>query len=146
MAYYLFNLADGDRAEAAARLAAKMWGVGEDEVHGDDLAPGDVVLIYVAGLTGTLIGRAELASPVHEWTPSEADASPARSTRGVLLTHVEEWDPAVPMTEVVRRIDPTGSNPLVQKNAAFGFPMGVVRITEHEYDSALAVSRERQRA
>jgi hypothetical protein len=60
----------------------------------------------------------------------------------VLLSHVEEWDPAVPMDTVVRRIDPTASNPLVQANATAGFRMGVVRITGAEYENALALSRE----
>jgi hypothetical protein len=42
----------------------------------------------------------------------------------VLLSHVEEWVPAVPMDSVVERIDPTASNPHVQANAAAGFRMG----------------------
>jgi hypothetical protein len=62
----------------------------------------------------------------------------------VLLAHVEEWDPAVPMDQVVRRIDPTGSNPIVQANAAAGFSAGVVLITAREYESALALSSEAQ--
>jgi hypothetical protein len=46
------------------------------------------------------------------------------------------------MATVVQRIDPTGSNPLVQANAAVGFRMGVVLITGEEYENALALSRE----
>jgi hypothetical protein len=46
------------------------------------------------------------------------------------------------MDAVVERIDPTASNPLVQRNAAAGFPMGVVWITEDEYEAALALSQE----
>ena len=65
--------------------------------------------------------------------PSEADTHPGDSPRGVVLSHVEEWDPAVPMDAVVQRIDPTGSNALVQRNAATGFPMGVVWISADEY-------------
>lgn len=62
----------------------------------------------------------------------------------MVLSHVEEWDPAVPMASVVQRIDPTASNPYVQANAAHGFPMGVVQITGVEYDAAVALSRETQ--
>jgi hypothetical protein len=72
---------------------------------------------------GELIGRAELATAVHE-TQSEAEAYPGDSPSGVLLSDVEEWDPAVPMESVVSRIDPTASNRLVQANAAAGFRMG----------------------
>jgi hypothetical protein len=79
---------------------------------------------------------------VHDWTPSEAEAYPGDSPSGVFLSHVEEWDPVVPMDTVVERIDPTASNPLVQANAAAGFRMGVVRITGDEYEAALALSRE----
>jgi hypothetical protein len=59
-----------------------------------------------------------------------------------LLSHVEEWDPAVSMATVVQRIDPTASNPLVQENAAAGFRTGVSRITDGEYENALDLSRE----
>jgi hypothetical protein len=62
-----------------------------------------------------------------------------------LLAHVEEWSPAVPMSAVVQRIDPTGSNPYVQANATAGFRSGVVQITDDEYEAALALSRERAR-
>jgi hypothetical protein len=59
---------------------------------------------------------------------------------------MEARDPAVPMASVVQRIDPTGSDPLVQKNAAVGFGMAVVRITGDEYETALDLSRELRRA
>jgi hypothetical protein len=95
-----------------------------------------------AGAEAEFIGRAELATGAHDWTPSEADAYPGDSPSGASLCHVEEWDPVVPMDAVVRRIDPTASNPLVQANAAAGFRMGVVRITREEYEDALALSRE----
>ena len=119
-----------------------MWGVGRDERHRDELVPGDLALIYVAAPQAQFIGRAEVATAVHDWTPSEAEAYPGDTPSGVLLSYVEEWDPAVPMDAVMQRIDPTASNPLVQANAAVGFQMGVVRITDREYDSALAVSRQ----
>src|SRR5437764_13052012 len=77
MAHYLFNFSTGDREEAVARLRAKMWGIGDDELHRDVLALGDLALIYVATPDAGFIGRAELATAVHEWAPSEAQAYPA---------------------------------------------------------------------
>ena len=137
----LFNFTDGDREQAAALLDAKMWGIGGDERHRAAVAPGDLVLIYVEACRA-FIGRAELATACHEWTPSEAEVYPGDSPSGVTLTDVEKWDVAVPMDSVVQRIDPTASNPLVQANAARGFRAGVVRITEYEYEAVLALSRE----
>lgn len=142
MAHYLFNFSDGDRQEATVLLRAKMWGVGRDERYRGALAPGDLALIYLPAPEEAVIGRAELATGVHDWTTSEADAYPGDSPSGVLLSHVEDWDPPVPMDTVVRRIDPTASNPLVQANATAGFRMGVVRITGTEYENVLALSRE----
>jgi hypothetical protein len=66
---------------------------------------------------------------------------PGDSPSGVLLSHVEEWDPPVPMDAAVARIDPAGVNPYVQANRA-GFRAGVVRISSHEYETVLAMSRE----
>jgi hypothetical protein len=120
-----------------------MWAVGRRERYRDVLAPGDLALIYVPAPEAEFIGRAELATAVHDWTPSEAAAYPGDSLSGVLLIHVEEWNPAVPMTAVVQRIDPTASNPYVQSNAAVGFRTDVVRITGDEYEAALALSRAR---
>ncbi len=141
MAHFLFNFSDGDPQQATARLRAKMWGVGRNEEHRDALAPGDLALIYLSAPQAEFIGRAELATGVHDWTPAEAAAYPGDSVSGVLLADVEEWDRPLPMDAVVRRIDPTASNPLVQTNAAVGFRTGVVRITGDEYESALALSR-----
>jgi EVE domain len=142
MAHYVFNFSSGDRERATALLRAKMWGIGGDERHRDALAPGDLALIYVATPERAFIGRVELATAVHDWTPSEANAYRDDSPSGVVLSHVEEWDPPVPMDTAVQRIDPTASNPLVQANAAAGFRMGVVRITGDEYEAALALRRE----
>jgi hypothetical protein len=143
MTHFLFNFSDGDREQASALLDAKMWGIGGDERHGEELAPGDMALIYVA--TGrAFIGRAEIATAIHEWTASGAGGYPGDSSSGVVLSHVEEWDPPIPMDTVVARIDPTASNPLVQANAAAGFRMGLVRLTGDEYEAALALSRESQ--
>lgn len=142
MARWLFNLSDGDREQATVLLRAKMWGVGRHEGDRDALAAGDLALIYLSAPEAEFIGRAELASAVHDWTPSEAEAYPGESPSGVLLSHVEEWDPAVPMETAVQRIDPTGSNPLVQANAAAGFRSAVVGISDDEYEATVALSRE----
>ena len=142
MAHWLFNFSDGDREQATALLLAKMWGVGRHEGHRHALAAGDLALIYLPAAEREFIGRAELATTVHDWTPSEAETYPGDSQSGVLLSHVEEWDTAVPMDTVVQRIDPTGSNPLVQANAAAGFQYDVVRITGDEYEAVVALRRE----
>lgn len=141
MAHFLFNVSDGDRERASAQLRAKIWGVGPDEAHRDALAAGDLALIYVSAPRSEFIGRAELATAVHQWTPAEAAAYPGEAASGVLLADVDEWDRPVSMDAVVQRIDPTASNPLVQTNARIGFTTGVVRITVDEYDSALAAAR-----
>ncbi len=46
---------------------------------------------------------------------------------------VEEWDPPVPMRAVLSQIDPS-------EKAKADFDAGVVRITPHEYEVALAVA------
>src|SRR5262245_36682384 len=142
MAHWLFNFSEGERAQAIALLRAKMWGVGRHEEHCDPVAPGDLALVYVPAPESEFIGRAELATAVHDWTPSETEAYPGNSPSGVFLSHVEEWEPAVPMNAVVQRIDPTASNPYVQANAAAGFRTGVVLITGDEYEAAVALSGE----
>jgi hypothetical protein len=81
MAHYLFNFSDGDRGQATGLLRAKMWGVGRNERHRDALAPGDLALIYLSAPEAEFIGRAELATAVHEWTPSEAAAYPGDSAK-----------------------------------------------------------------
>jgi len=116
-----------------------MWGIGADERDRHALAPGDVALIFVTTPEREFIGRVELATEVHEWTPEEAGSYPGDASGGVLLAGVERWDPAVSMETVVARIDPAGSNPIVQSNAAHGFPRGVVGITADEYEAAMAL-------
>jgi hypothetical protein len=145
MAHYLFNFSDGEREQAIALLRAKMWGVGRHEGCRDALAVGDLALIYLPAPDAEFIGRVELATAVHDWTSSEAEACPGDSPSGVLLARVEEWDPAVPMDTVVQRIDPTASNPLVQANAAAGFRSAVVEISDGEYEATVALSREARR-
>ena len=141
MAHYLFNFSGEGRQQAAAHLQARLWGVGDDEPHRDALAPGDLVLIYSAR-EAAFIGSAELATAVHDWSPSEARAYSGMWPSGVSLSRVDEWNRAVPMDAVVQRIDPTSSDPRIQSNAAAGFQMGVVRITADEYEAALALGRE----
>jgi hypothetical protein len=143
MAHYLFTFAKRHSAEApapreqaAALLRAEMWGIRTDESHGDSLAPGDLILVYLGAPEREFVARAELASAVHDWTPSEASSYPGSTPRGVLLTRVEQWDPPVPVNTVLSQIDPA-------ENARADFQAGVVRITAHEYLTVLAVSAGR---
>jgi hypothetical protein len=143
VAHYIFNLVRGDaakgsglREQAAGFLRLRMWGIDEDEPHRNALASGDLVLIYLGAPERELIGRAELASTVHDWTPSEAQVYPGDSPSGVLQALVEEWDPPVPMNSVLSQIDPVG-------NAKADFQAGVVRITANEYETARVVAAGR---
>ena len=147
MAHYLFHFVQGDSVEgpatgptpheqAAAFLRVRLWGVDADEPHRNALASGDLVLTYLAAPEREFVGRAELASPVRAWTPSEADVYPGDSPSGVLLAQVEEWNPPVPMKTVLSQIDPA-------ENAKADFDVGVVRITAHEFETALAVAAAR---
>ena len=141
MQHFIFNLADGDRERAKSFLHAKRWVVNRDERHRDALAPGDLALVFVA-LTREFVGRAELETTFLDPMPSDPAASgPAVS--GVLLGHVEDWTSGVPLDVAVQRIDPMGSNPYVQANAA-GFHAGVVQITVREYNIVVAL-RDRAR-
>jgi hypothetical protein len=143
MAHYLFNFVnrDGEKVTTPGERAARfmrlgMWGVEADERHRNGLGPGDLILVYLGAPDRLFIGRAELASAAHEWTPSEAEAYPGDSRGGVLLTDVEEWDPPVPMSAVLSQIGPS-------ENAKADFDVGVVQITAKEYQAALAVAAER---
>jgi len=136
MQHFIFNLADGDRPRARSFLHAKRWVVGREERHRDALAPGDVALIFVA-LTREFVGQAELETGFLDPMPRDPAASGA-ALSGVLLGHVEDWTSAVPLDVAVQRIDPDGSNPYVQANAA-GFRAGVVAITPKEYDIVLSL-------
>jgi hypothetical protein len=141
MLHFIFNLADGDRERAKSFLHAKRWVVSRDERHRDALAPGDLALVFVAR-TREFVGRAELKTTFLDPMPSDPAASgPAVS--GVLLGDVEDWSSGVPLEVAVRRIDPKGSNPYVQANAA-GFHEGVVQITVKEYDIVVSL-RDRTR-
>ena len=135
MAHYLFNFVNGEAA-AGGFLRVRLWGVDADEPHRDALAAGDLVLVYLGAPDRELIGRAELASAVHDWTPSEAQMYPGDSPSGVSLAQVEEWDPPVPMNAVLSQIEPIG-------NARADFETGVVRITSTEFATAVAVATGR---
>ena len=136
MQHFIFNLADGDRGRAKSFLHAQRWVVSRDERHRDALAPGDLALGFVA-LTRELVGRAVLKTTFLDPMPSHPAASgPAVS--GVLLGDVEDWTSGVPLDVAVQRIDPKGSNPYVQANAA-GFRAGVVQITVKEYDIVVSL-------
>ena len=136
MAHYIFNLVGGDASRATGLVRARMWGVGAEEPHRDALAQGDLILVYLAAPERKFIARAELASAVHDWTPSEAEVYPGDSPGGVLLAQVEEWDPPVPMNTVLAQIDRSAG-------ARADFEMGVVQITADEYETALAVAAGR---
>jgi hypothetical protein len=143
VAHYLFNFMTGYagygsklREQAAACLRVRMWGIAADERHRNALAPGDLILIYVGAPVREFIGRAEAASPVRDWTGSEAQVYPSDCRRGVLLARVEEWNPPVPINAVLSQIDPA-------ENAKADFQSGVVRITANEYQAALAAAAGR---
>ncbi len=140
MAYYLFNLVPEDAADAPTprRLATeclrvRKWGIDVGEPLSHELAPGDVALLYLGAPERLLIGRAQLASAVHVWTPSESQVYPGKSHSGVMLAEVEEWEPPVPMETVLQRIDPS-------EGAKADFQQGVVRITATEYETTVAVA------
>ena len=143
MAHYILNVVQRDaadapapREQAVAILRIGLWGVDRDERHSNALAAGDLVLIYLGAPEREFIGRAELASAVHDWTPFEARVYPGDSPSGVVLAQVEEWDPPVPMNTVLAEID-------AAENAKADFQAGVVRITASEYETALAVAAGR---
>jgi hypothetical protein len=140
--HYLFNFVSADESErstlletAARSLRVSMWGVHEGERHRDALAPGDLVLVYVGAPALEFIGRAELASAAHDWTPAEEQVYPGDSPGGVLLAQVEEWDPPVPVQAALSEIDSPA--------AKAEFEAGVVQITADEYATAVSVAARR---
>jgi hypothetical protein len=138
VAHYLFNFARGGEA-AAELMRLRMWGIDADERHSNELAPGDLVLLYLGAPELLFVGRAELASAAHDWTLSEAEAYPDDSAGGVLLAQVEEWEPGVPMSAVLSQIGPSES-------AKAEFEAGVVRITAGEYETAVSVAAARAKS
>jgi hypothetical protein len=142
VAHYIFNVVSDDESErsallegAARSLSVAMWGIDDGERHRDALAPGDLVLVYVGAPALEFIGRAELASVAHDWTTTEEQVYPGASPGGVLLAHVEEWDPPVPMRTVLAEIDSPA--------AKAEFEAGVVQITAQEYATADSVAARR---
>lgn len=121
MAHFIFNVVGNDDL-ARESLRAGRWAVDAGERRRDALAAGDLVLVYLGASTRTFIGRAELASSVDDGAVS--------------LTHVEEWDPPVPMSAVLLLIDRSAG-------ARADFDTGAVRITAGEYETALAVEAAR---
>jgi hypothetical protein len=143
VAHYLLNLVHRDpapqavlREQATAFLRVRMWGVDADEPHRDVLAAGDLVLFYLGAPERTFIGRAELASAVHDWTPPERQVYPGDAAGGVLLADVEQWKPPVLMSIVLSKLDRAGG-------ARADFETGIVRITANEYETALAAAAGR---
>ena len=141
MQHFILNLADGDRERAEFCLRAKRWAFSREERHRDALAPGDLALIFVA-LTREFVGRAVIKSAFLDPMPVDPAAS-GPAVGGVLLADADAWTSGVPLAVAVQRIDPMGSNPYVQANAA-GFRAGVVQITVKEYDIVLSL-RDRGR-
>ena len=142
MAHYIFNFVKSDAAtglpardQAASFMRLGMWGVSDDERYRNALAPGNLVLIYLGAPEREFIGHAELASAARDWTPPETEAYPGNCSSGVLLAHVNEWDPSVPMSAVLPRID--------SPQAKADFEAGLVLISANEYEIALAVAAER---
>lgn len=90
MKYFIFNLSDKSREQAASLLRARMWALGRDERHCDALAPGDRVLIHVAEPRREFISRAELATGFCDWTALGAEASLDGPSGGVLYDR-PEW-------------------------------------------------------
>ena len=142
VAHYIFNVVSADPSQrsalldrAARSLRVAMWGIDSEERHRDALAPGDLVLVYLGAPVLEFIGRAELASAAHDWTPTERQVYPGDSPGGVLLAQVEEWDPPVPIHAVLSGID--------SPEAKAEFEAGVVQITAHEYATALSVAAHR---
>lgn len=144
MTHYILHF-DGecgmDRASslevAAAGLRTGMWVISKAEKDASALAPGDLVLAYVGPPVREFIGRAAVAIMVHDLTPTAAEPLTGQPATGVLLCDMEEWDPPVTMTDVLRRIDPS-------EGARADIPRGVVRITEPEYHGALAAASGRR--
>ena len=80
-----FQLRKGDEAsrpalreEATGFLRVRMWGINAYEPHRNALAAGDLILVYLGAPERKFIGRAELASAVHDWTPSAGHPALAR--------------------------------------------------------------------
>jgi len=114
VAYYIFT---GVRDAVLEQLRQRLWAVAADERRREGLAAGDLVLIYLGPPESAFIGRARLASGV--------DAH-----GNVTLAQVDEWDPPVPMRDVLAQIGPSDT-------AQAEFDAAVVLIVASEYEAAL---------
>jgi len=140
MAFYIFNFSASQvadtrahREQAIERLRAGAWDIDPNTPHRDALSCGDLALIYVAAPDSVFIGCARLDSAVQELTGDHAGLRP-----GVLLSDIEEWDPPVRMETVLGRIGPSDK-------AKAEFTVDVVRITPHEYETAVTVAAEHRK-
>lgn len=113
MKHFIFNLVDGDRERAASFLHARRWPVGREERHREALAPGDLVLVFVA-FTAEFVGRAKLETAFLDSMPLDPAVSDTAAT-GVLLADAEMWTIGVPLAVAAQRIDPTASNPYCRR-------------------------------
>ena len=140
MAFWLFNRVASDTP--ASRLAEQVgellddgkWDVGRHEPHADSLAPGDLVLIYLGAPSRVFVARAQLDSAMSQLPPGGPGSHASSGPRmGVRLVRVDRWDPPVPMEAVLSRIDPAS-------RAKADFDKGVVGISRHEFEAALAAA------
>jgi hypothetical protein len=143
MAFWLFNcVPSGPAASRVVErvdelLEAGVWDVADDEPHRNSLAAGDLVLVYLGAPDRVFVARAELASSVQPWAPDEMGPAALGAGRsGVRLVQLDRWDPPVPMDAVLSRIDPVNQ-------AKADFDKGVVGITRHEFEAALAAASSR---
>jgi hypothetical protein len=139
VASYLFNFsrkgaAKGRtlREQAAELLEVKLWGIGAKTPNRNSLATGDRVLIYVGAPEYEFVGRAELASPTHEWSAAEAATYSGSFDSGVAFGRAEVWPHPVPMKSVLPQLALRESNPGAR------FFSGVVRITQEDYETVVA--------
>jgi len=117
VAYYIFN---ASRDSALRQMRQRLWAVDAVERHRDALAAGDLVLVYLGAPESAFIGRARLASSVD----AHGD---------VAFAEVEEWDPPVPMRDVLARIGPSDT-------AKAEFDAAVVLIAASEYEAAISAA------
>lgn len=135
MASYVFNYTKKNapkdmtlREGASQLLRVGMWGIGDRTPNRGSLAEGDRVLIFVGAPEREFIGDAVLASPVHEWSASEATRYPGEWHAGVLLRDVSVWEHPTPIQTVWSQTSAAKNNPMAR------FFAGVVRITGPDFE------------
>jgi hypothetical protein len=97
------------------------------------LAAGDRVLIYVGAPEYAFIGHAEIALPVHQWSPEETAGYPGTFESGVSFASAEVWEHPLPMKTVLPQLELKETDP----NARFF--SGVVRISQPDYETVVAM-------